>query len=223
MRKFNRGARRQHRVNAMLEYSLVGLLILFLIFLFLEVKRKAEKVNIAVNEQKRSIADDSGMTASIGVFSPDVNATVVIGASEEKGLFYYRMLRQTKVIVRSRINLANLAKVEFLVNGAPYPFEHESEQPTAGLRATDISDRVISRMSADSLRQIQRAGIRVIFYDESGGEKTLEITAMRGDDERHKFDRVKLLKNAIWWVAFLQMTSRQARRARAALETEKAE
>lgn len=203
-----------------MEYALVGLLILFLIFLFLETKRKAEKVKLAVTEQKRLIAEDSGMTASIGVFSPDVHATVVIGASEEKGLFYYRMLKQARLIVSSRINLANLARVEFLVNGAPHPLERESEQPTASLRATEIADDVISGMSADSLRQIQRAGIRVVFYDDTGAEKTLEITTLRAQDERHKFERVKLLKSSAWWVAFLQITSRQARRVRASLESE---
>lgn len=203
-----------------MEYALVGLLVIFLIFIFVEMQQKSKRVMRAVSEQKRLIAEDSGMTASIGAFSPDTQTTVIIGASEELGVFYYRMLRQSKVINRSRINLANLARVEFLMNGKNDSVSLESGQPTTSLQATDIADRTISQLSTDSIRQIQRAALRVIFYDETGAEKTLDITSLRAHDERQKFERVQLLKNTVWWVAFLQIASRQARRVRAKLETE---
>lgn len=206
-----------------MEYALVGLLLVFLIFLFIETKRKGQRVANAVLEEKRTIAEDSGMTASIGVFTPDVQTTVVIGASEELGVFYYRMLRQAKVIIRSRINLANLARVEFLINGAPHAISLECELPTTSLCATDIADRIISQFSPDSLRQMQKAALRVVFYDDGGFEKTLEITTLRSGDERHRFERVQLLKNTVWWAAFLQMASRQARRVRASLDAQEAE
>lgn len=203
-----------------MEYALVGLLILFLIFLFFETRRKSRRVLEVVTDEKRKIADDSGMTANLGVFSPDTQTTVVIGASEELGVFYYRMLRKDKVIIRSRINLANLARIEFLVNGQPMAVTVESEQPTTSLRATDIADRTVTGFSPDSIRAIDRAGLRVVFYDESGQEKILEITTLRGNDERHRFERVPLLKTTIWWVAFLQISSRQARHVRARLESQ---
>lgn len=203
-----------------MEYALVGLLVIFLIFIFVEMQQKSKRVLRAVSEQKRLIAEDSGMTASIGVFSPDTQTTVIIGASEELGVFYYRMMRQSRVINRSRINLANLARVEFLMNGKNDPLSLESSQPTTSLQATDIADRAISQLSQDSIRQIQRAALRVIFYDETGSEKTLDITSLRAHDERQKFERVQLLKNTVWWVAFLQIASRQARRVRAKLEPE---
>ena len=201
-----------------MEYALGGLLLIFLVYIFVEWKRKAIRIQEAIQNEKRSIADDSGMTASIGVFSPDIQTNVVIGASEELGIFYYRMLRQAKVLVRSRINLANLSKVEFLVNGNPEAVNIDSEQPTTSLRATEISDAVISRFAPDSIRQIARAALRVSFYDDAGLEKTLEITTLRSGDERQRFDRVPLLKNTVWWVAFLQMASRQARQVRAKLD-----
>ena len=199
-------------------YALGGILVIFLVFVFFEWKRKALRVQEAIQSEKRSIAEDSGMTASIGVFTPDIQTTVVIGASEELGLFYYRMLRQAKVIIRSRINLANLSKVEFLINGNPEQVNIVSDLPTTSLRATEIADSVISRFSPDSIRQIARAALRVIFYDETGLEKTLEITTLRSGDERQRFERVPLLKNTVWWVAFLQMASRQARQVRAKLD-----
>lgn len=200
-------------------YGLVGLLALFLIFLFIETKRKSERIVKAVREEKRLIAEDSGMTASLAVFSPDIQTTVVIGASEEMGVFYYRMLRQAKVIIRSRINLANIARVEFLVNGKTQTVSLESDLPTSTLRATEVADRVISQYTTDSIRQIQRSGLRIVFYDETGLEKTLEITTFRSNDERQRFERLSLLKNTIWWEAFLQFASRHARHMRARLES----
>lgn len=206
-----------------MEYALVGLLVVFLVFLFIETRRKSQRVTQAVMREKKAIAEDSGMTASLGVFTPDVQTTVIIGASEELGVFYYRMMRQAKIIVRSRINLANLARIECIINNQPQQINIECELPTTSLCATDIADRTISQMAPDSIRQIQKAALRVIFHDETGSEKTLEITTLRSRDERHRFERVQLLKNTVWWTAFLQLASRQARRVRSSIETEKPE
>lgn len=206
-----------------MEYALVGLLLLFLVFLFVEMRRKSQRIMQVVAEEKRAIAEDSGMTASIGVFSPDIQTTVVIGASEELGIFYYRMLRQARVIVRSRINLANLARIEFLLNSKPQDIPLESGQPTLSLRCTDIADRLIAQFSSDSIREVQKAAIRVVFYDDAGIEKKLEITTYRQSDERQRFERVQLLKTSVWWVAFLQLASRQARHVRSSIEPEKVE
>ena len=203
-----------------MEYALIGLLALFLVFLFIEMKRKSERIKIAVADEKRKIADDSGMTASLGVFRPDTQTTVIIGSSEELGIFYYRMMRQARVIIRSRINMANLARIELLIDGTPTPVTIDSEQPTTSLKATDISEKTIGALSQDSLRQIQRAGLRVVFFDDAGMEKTLEITTLRSNDERHRFERVQLLKTTVWWVAFLQIASRLARHVRARMESD---
>ncbi len=51
-------------------------------------------------------------------------------------------------------------------------------------------------------------------------EKTLEITTLRSNDERHRFERVQLLKTTVWWVAFLQIASRLARHVRARMESD---
>lgn len=200
-----------------MEYALGAICVFFLIFLLIESKRKAAKIVEAVVVEKSKIADDSGMTAVLGVFTPDAQTTVIIGASEELGVFYYRMLRQSKVIIRSRINLANLARMELLINGQQMGIASGSEQLTTSLKATEIADKTISLFSTDAIRNMQRAGLRVVFFDENGVEKTLEITSLRAEDERHRFERVQLLKTTIWWVAFLQMASRQARHVRARL------
>lgn len=203
-----------------MEYALGGILLIFLVFLFIETKRKSQRINQVVQMEKRQIAEDSGMTANIGVFSPDSQTTVIIGASDELGVFYYRMLKQAKVSIKSRINLANLARVECLINGNPYPVSAESDLATSSLKATEVADQVISEFTQDSIRQIQKVAIRVVFYDESGLEKNLEITTFRSSDDRQKFERVQILKNTVWWVAFLQIGSRLARRVRARIESD---
>lgn len=43
---------------------------------------------------------------------------------------------------------------------------------------------------------------------------------MRSNDERHRFERVQLLKTTVWWVAFLQIASRLARHVRARMESD---
>lgn len=199
-------------------YALGALLAIFLVFLFVEMRRKAVRIQEAIQNEKRSIAEDSGMTAVLGIFTPDIQTAVVIGASEELGIFYYRMLRQAKVIIRSRINLANLSKIELLINGNLQQVDIASDQPTSSLRATEIADTMVARFSTDSIRQIEKVAMRVIFYDDAGLEKTLDITTFRAGDERQRFERVPLLKNTIWWVAFLQITSRQARQVRTKLD-----
>lgn len=204
-----------------MEYALIGLLVLFLVFLYVEMKRKSLRVAHTVTEEKKAIAEDSGMTASIGVFTPDVQTTVIIGASEQLGIFYYRMLKQARVIIRSRINMANLAKIEFLLNERPIPIKLESLQPTLTMRCTEIADSTLAQFTTDSIREVRRAALRVVFYDEAGNEKKLEITTFRQNDDRQKFERVQLLKTTVWWVAFLQLASREARHVRASIESEK--
>ena len=58
------------------------------------------------------------------------------------------------------------------------------------------------------------------LFDDAGMEKTLEITTLRSNDERHRFERVQLLKTTVWWVAFLQIASRLARHVRARMESD---
>ena len=203
-----------------MEFILVALLIAFLLFLYLATQRRAARQQNLIAAEKAGIADASRMTASIGVFTPDVQTTVIIGASEEYGAFYYRMLRQSKLINRSKINLANIVRVDLLINERPYAFDCESTQPTTSLRATELCSRVLSLFSSEELKTIQRAAIRIVFFSDSGSEKSLVITSLRSSDERHRFQRVQLLKNSIWGVAFLNMSSRQARHIRTRLEEE---
>ena len=192
--------------------TIVALLFLVLVGIYLNARMRAARHLRIIAEEKGDIAKSSGMTASIGVFYPDVNATVILGVSEEIGACYYRVLRDGKVINRSRINLANIRRADLLVNGEVREVGISSAQATSFLKATDVAGRILTRYSPADLRVMQRAGVRITFASEARDEKQLEITVLRMNDERHKFKRMELFKDAVWWTVFLDNASHNARR-----------
>jgi len=152
--------------------TIVALLFLLLVGIYLNVRMRAARHLRAIAEEKGDIAKASGMTASIGVFYPDVGTTVIVGVSEEIGACYYRVLRNGKVINRSRINLANIRRVDLLVNGEPRDVGVASTQATSFLKATDVAGRILASYSSADLRLMQRAGLRLTFAGDDGAEKT---------------------------------------------------
>lgn len=203
-----------------MNFTIAAALVFFLALVYLDAKRKTARHRRLIAEEKSSIASASRMTAKIGVFYPDIETTVVMGASEDYGACYYRVLRQGKVIHRSKINLANIVRVELLVNSQVRAFDITSEQPTSALRATEVAGKTMSRFTPEELKILQRAGLRIIFLNEEEAEKSLEITVLRMGDERHSFKRMELLKNAVWWAEYLNLVARKARMQRACLTEE---
>ena len=192
--------------------SIVALLFLVLVGIYLNARMRVARHLRIIAEEKGDIAKSSGVTASIGVFHPDVNVTVIMGVSEEIGACYYRVLRDGKIINRSRINLANIRRVDLLVNSEPRDIGLSSVQATSFLKATDVAGRILSRYSPADLRVMQRAGLRITFTSDSGDDRQLEITVLRMNDERHKFKRMELFKDAVWWTVFLGSARDNARR-----------
>ena len=64
-----------------------------------------------------------------------------------------------------------------------------------------------------------RAGLRITFTSDSGDDRQLEITVLRMNDERHKFKRMELFKDAVWWTVFLDNASHNARRIKEYFES----
>lgn len=191
--------------------TIVAALFLLIVGIYANARMRVARHLRCISEEKGDIARVSGMTASIGVFYPDLNTTVVMGVSEEIGACYYRVLRDGKVINRSRINLANINRVELLINGEVRDVGIVSGQATSFLKATDVAGRILTRYSSADLRVMQRAGLRIVFVSEGGVEKQLEITVLRMSDERHKFKRMELFKDTVWWAVFLDSASANAR------------
>ena len=116
-----------------------------------------------------------------------------------------------KVINRSKISLGNIDRVDLLVNGTAYRLQVDSCQATSVLKATDVAGRCKSLFSPAQLQAVQRAGLRLVFRDEGGAQKALDITVLRMGDERHRFKRMELFKDAVWWRTFLESAGAQAR------------
>ena len=124
-----------------MDATIIAALVLFLAFIIFDARRRTAQQLRLIAEEKSGIAVASGMTASIGVFYPDVRTTVVMGASEDTGICYYRVLRDGKVINRSKISLGNIDRVDLLVNGTAYRLQVDSCQATSFLKATDVAGR----------------------------------------------------------------------------------
>ena len=188
--------------------------LVFVLAIYLSAKHRTASIQRAIADEKASIVEDSGTTANVGIFHPDAVTAVLIGVSEDKGSFYYRMLKQGKSINRSKINLANLSKIDLLVGSTPRDVNCTSNQPTTALKATEIASSMMTQYPPDTLKTIQRIALRISFVSETGSVKTLDITSLRPEDDRTGFQRVQLFKNTVWWVAFLNIASRQARHMR---------
>lgn len=207
-----------------IETSLGILLVLFLIFLFFETKRRSDMLVKMIKHEKAAIASDSQMTAhKIDVFNPDINTTVILGASEDFGALYYRMIQQRKLINSSKFNLANIVGAELLINGFPKAIDLDSSQPSSSLRAQELAGKFISASNPEELKTIQRAVLKISYVSEDGDRKNLELTVFRNDIERQRLHRLQLLKSAAWWAVFLNLSSRQARHVRSRMDIDPAE
>lgn len=197
-----------------MEAAAIGLGIVFIVIMFLSARNKLKKIREAVAQAQTEISQESEMTASVGLFHPDATSTVVIGASEEKGIFYYRLLQSGKTVVATKMNLANLSRVELIVDHGVKDFDcFTSDQPTTSLKAKEVCGNVLSHYAPTAIKALRRAALRISFVSESGEVKTLEITSLR-ETNNEGDEGIQAFRNAIWWVAFLNIASRNSRHKR---------
>ena len=94
-------------------------------------------------------------------------------------------------------------------------FIGHGQRGRVALRRLHVTDVLRFRETEQHLLNATlRAGLRIVFMGESGAEKQLEITVLRMTDERHKFKRMELFKDTVWWVVFLDSASANARHIR---------
>ena len=194
--------------------AIVVVLTAVLIGIFLDARRRTRRHARRIAEEKAAIVSESGATASIGVFHSAGDTAVILAASEEQGAFYYRVLRKGKVFNRSRVNLANLVKAELLVDFGVRDVGPYSRQHPGAQTATEVASREAAKLSPAELRALRRVGLRVVFLDEGGQTRALETTIMRSDNDQHRFRRVELFKDAVWWTVFLNCACTKARAQR---------
>ena len=194
-----------------MELIAIGLGVAFIAYMVYSAKQKLKNIRQAVAQAKAEVVQESDMTASVGLFFPDATSTVVVGASEEKATFYYRLLQNGKTIVSTKMNLANLSRVELIIDHGVKDFDcFISGQPTTPLKATEVVNSLLGQYPPTAIAALRRAALRISFVSEAGDVKTLEITALR-ESNNEGDTGIQAFKNAIWWVAFLNIASRNCR------------
>ena len=204
----------------MVQLFIVLLLLSAIAIIYMEARRRLLVQRRLIAASKAEIADDTRMTAQVGVYAGADQSTVVIGVSEEMGGFYYRVVRQHAEAGRGKINLCNVTSVDLIVDGLIQDIaENSSDMPTSTAKATDISARLLSQYPPDKVNEMQRIELRVPYLSETGGEHSLELSALRPSMTPRRRNRTQILKNALWWCVFIRLAAQHTRLAAAGLYT----
>ncbi len=202
----------------MVQLFIVLLLLSAVALIYMEARRRLLLQRRLIAAIKSEIADDTRMTAQIGVYSGADQSTVVIGVSEEMGGFYYRVVRQHAEAGRGKINLCNVTSVDLIIDGQLQDIhEGSSDMPTSTASATDLSSRLLSQYPPDKVNAMQRIELRIAYLSESGGEHVLELSALRPSMTPRRRNRTQILKNAIWWCVFIRLAAQHTRLAASGL------
>ena len=197
----------------MLTFLIGFTLIAVLVGIFLDARRRTQKHVHCIAKERSSIISESGATASSGVFHSPGDTTIMLGASEELGVMYYRLLCKGEVINRSRFNLFRIARAELHVDFAPLDLGSYSRAKPGANVATEVASRELAKYTLEELRALRRVVMRIFFIDEKRKIKRLEIIVMRSDIEMHRSSCMELFREAIWWTVFLNCAGEKARDA----------
>lgn len=204
----------------MVQLFIALLLLSAIAIIYMEARRRLLVQRRLIAAIKSEIADDTRMTAQVGVYAGADQSTVVIGVSEEMGGFYYRVVRQHAEAGRGKINLCNVTSVDLIIDGQIQDIhEGGSDMPTSTAKATDISARLLSQYPPDKVNEMQRIELRVAYLSETGGEHSLELSALRPSMTPRRRNRTQILKNALWWCVFIRLAAQHTRLAAAGLYT----
>lgn len=204
----------------MVQLFIVLLLLSAIAIIYMEARRRLLVQRRLIAAIKSEIADDTRMTAQVGVYAGADQSTVVIGVSEEMGGFYYRVVRQHAEAGRGKINLCNVTSVDLIIDGLIQDIpENGSDMPTSTAKATDVSARLLSQYPPDKVNEMQRIELRVAYLSETGGEHSLELSALRPSMTPRRRNRTQILKNALWWCVFIRLAAQHTRLAAAGLYT----
>lgn len=198
----------------MVQLFIVLLLLSAIAIIYMEARRRLLAQRRLIAAIKSEIADETRMTAQVGVYSGADQSTVVIGVSEEMGGFYYRVVRQHAEAGRGKINLCNVTDVELSIDGQIQDVhENGSDMPTSTAQATDLAARLLSQYPPDQVNTMQRIELRIAYLSDSGSEHTLELSALRPSVAPRRRDRTQILKNALWWCIFIRLAAQHTRLA----------
>lgn len=202
----------------MVQLFIVLLLLSAIAIIYMEARRRLLVQRRLIAAIKSEIADDTRMTAQVGVYAGADQSTVVIGVSEEMGGFYYRVVRQHAEAGRGKINLCNVTSVDLIIDGMLQDIhESGSDMPTSTAKATDIAAQLLSQYPPDKVNAMQRIELRIAYLSETGGEHSLELSALRPSMTPRRRNRTQILRNALWWCVFIRLAAQHTRLAAAGL------
>lgn len=193
----------------MLQSILITLGILVVIIFFLDVRRRARSHSKAVQKERDAIAEMTHSTATMSTFNDGGSTEVVLGASEDSGLFFYRRIDNGKLVLPYTLRLNNLTRVAIQLNGEKRDFTSESVHLTAQMRATDMARRARQGLPVEELEKIKNIRLTIFFRSENGGEKSIPVTMHKAGQRGGTDALAKNFENAVWWQQYLNQLSKR--------------
>lgn len=187
---------------AVLQSILAALGILMVLFFFVDIRRKAQGHSRAVQQERDAIAELTQSTAILSSFT-EGPTTVLLGASEDHGLFFYRRLDMGKLVLHHNLRLANLVVIALQINGEVQDFHFTSTHLSAQMRATDISRQARQAITQENLAKIKHIRLNIFFRSDDGKEKNLPVTIYRAPQRGGMEVLAKSFENAVWWKSYL--------------------
>lgn len=189
----------------MLQSILVLLAIVVALAFYVEIRNKARGHSKAVQKERDAIAEQTHSTAAMANFN-DGNATeVVIAASEDSGLFFYRRVDNGKLVLHYTVRLPNITSVSLQINGETRDFASESSHLTAQMRATDMARRARQGISPEEWERFKHIRLNVFFRSDEGGQKHIAVNMYRPSQRGGLEALQKIFENAVWWQQYLSL------------------
>lgn len=172
------------------------------VFFYWDIKRKTVSHQNAVTSIKSKIATETNMTTHFAAFHQDSNESILLAASGPHDLFWYYKIVREKTTEQYKIPLHAILSVKMLVNSTPIKVTATSNQPSATLRAAEISRQEVQRMgeSAKRVKQITM----MLEYQSEHGSQSQQISLYQDLNNDKNPQVVKILLNSIWWQQYLR-------------------
>ena len=187
---------------------LLGLLATVVIFAF-DVRRKSQVHSHAVQKEREAILEQTHSTAILSSFSDGKSTEVLMGVSEDSGLFFYRRIDSGVMVLHYTVRIDNLIGAVLQVNGARFDFESESSHMTAQMRATEIAKNARLGAKQEFFTKIKHIRLNIFFLSADGKEKNIPVTVYTPPRRPHGQLLSKIFENSVWWQQYLSQLARR--------------
>lgn len=191
----------------MLQSILIVLAIAVVLIFYMDIRRKARGQSKAVQKERDAITAQTHSTATMSNFKDGSATEVLLAASEDAGLFFYRRIDHGKLVLHYTVRLPNLTNIVLQINGATRDFSSESGHLTAQMRATDMARQARQGIPPEEWEKIKNIRLNILFRSEGGGEKHIVVHMYRPTQRGGVEALQKIFENAVWWQQYLSLLS----------------